>query len=119
LRKKNKPKPRKPTIDEFLSYRPIRNDFEWTTDENGLIHITVPKFHSDLGRKFCKLLRRDETISADMDEVGSLVWKHCDGRNTVADILKILEDEYPGQKDLDQRLFLFIQQMGQLRYISY
>ena len=37
----------------------------------------------------------------------------------VADILEILEEEYPGQKDLDQWLFLFIQQMGQLHYLTY
>jgi hypothetical protein len=119
LQKKSKPKPRKPTIDEFLTFRPRRNDFEWSTDEKGLVHITVPKFHSNLGKKFCKLLRREEVMTADMDELGSVVWKHSDGRNTVADILQILEKEFPGQENLDQRLFLFIQQMGQLQYLTY
>ena len=119
MQRKNKTQPRKPTVDEFLTFRPKRNDFNWTTDEKGLVHITVPKFHSELGKKFCRLLRKDQMISADMDELGSLVWKYSDGSNTVADILRILEKEFPDQQNLDQRLFLFIQQMGQLYYLSY
>jgi len=119
LPKKDKTKPWKPTVEEFLNYRPRRLDFKWTTDKQGLVHITVPKFQSNLGKKFCLLLRKDQMITADMDNLGSLVWKHCDGTNMVADILKILEKEFPDKHDLDQRLFLFIQQMGQLRYLTY
>ena len=116
---RSKEKPSKPTVEEFLTYVPRRLDFQWTEDEDGLVHITVPKFESDIGKKFCKLLKKDQEITADMDALGSLVWKQCDGTKTVADILKILEGEFSDQKGLDQRLFLFIQQMGQLHYIIY
>jgi len=54
-----------------------------------------------------------------MDKLGSLVWKNCDGRKTVKDILNLLEKEFPDEKNIDQRLFLFIQQMGSLNYIIY
>jgi len=97
----------------------VRNDFEWNTDECGLVHIMVPKFESNIGKKFCTLLRKDQMITANLDELGSEVWKHCDGRNTVSDILNILQKRFSDQKDLDQRLFLFIQQMGQLHYLTY
>jgi len=54
-----------------------------------------------------------------MDALGSLVWHNCDGNRTVKDILKILEKEFSDQSDLEQRLFLFIQQMGMLYYLDY
>ncbi len=116
---KNKQKYRKPTVDEFLAYIPRRRDFKWTTDKDGFVHITVPKFESKIGKKFCSLLRKKQMITADMDALGSLVWHKCDGNRTVKDILKILEKEFSDQTDLEQRLFLFIQQMGMLYYLEY
>jgi hypothetical protein len=116
---KSKQTNRKPSISEFLSYIPVRANYEWSVDEEGLVHIKVPKFQSNLGKKLCRLVRRKETFTADMDRLGSLVWLHCDGKNNVEDILQVLEKEYSDEKDLDQRLFLFLQQMKNLNYISY
>ena len=116
---KSKTKQRKPTIEEFLTYKPIKRDFKWTIDEQGLVHITVPKFTSSIGKKFCSLLKKDQVLIADMDAVGSTVWLNCDGTKTVEDILNILKKKFPDQKNIDQRLFLFIQQMGQLHYLIY
>jgi coenzyme PQQ synthesis protein D (PqqD) len=118
MKDKEKKDPR-PTAEEFLQFTPIRSDFEWYSDENNLVHIKVPKFTSNIGKKFCSLLRKEQLITADMDVIGSLIWKRCDGKTTVALILKELEKEFPDQKEIDQRLFLFIQQMGQLGYLLY
>jgi len=115
---KSKAEKRKPTIDEFLSFIPVRAGYEWKVDNEGLVHITVPKFHSSLGKRFCKLIRRKDSFTADMDRLGSIVWLHCDGRNSVKDILDELKKEYDEQ-DLDQRLFLFLQQMRNLNYLQF
>ena len=109
---------RKPTRDEFLSYIPKRAEYEWTVDEKGLVHIQVPKFQSDIGKRFCRAIRRENTFTADMDELGSMVWKHCDGNHSVKDILEILKDHFGEEENLDQRLFLFIQQMNNLNYLK-
>jgi hypothetical protein len=119
LQTKNKQINKKPTVEEFLRFKPLRLDFEWSIDEKGQVQITVPKFKSTIGKKFCSLLKKDQMIIANMDHLGSLVWTNCDGIKTVADILKILERTFPNESDLDQRLFLFIQQMGQLHYLVY
>ena len=116
---KSKADQRKPTIDEFLSFIPVRADYEWMVDDEGLVHITVPKFHSALGKRFCQLIRRENSFTADMDRLGSIVWLHCDGRNSVKDILDVLKKEYDDEKDLGQRLFLFLQQMRNLNYLQF
>jgi len=117
LLKNKKSKPRLPTIDEMLRFRPKRGDFEWSTNEEGLVEIKVPKFHSNFGKSFCNVIRKDNTFCAKMDKIGSIVWKNCDGKNSVKDILTILEKEFPKEENIDNRLFLFLQQMSGLHYI--
>ena len=122
MRIKNKEKQEKyrlPTVEEFLQYRPRRLDFEWSTNEEGLVEMTVPKFKGNLGKSFCKVIRKDNMFTANMDRLGSLVWKNCDGGRTVDQILEIVKKEFPEEKNVDQRLFSFIQQMGSLNYIDY
>ena len=65
------------------------------------------------------MLKRENVFTAHFDKLGSLVWSHCDGRNTVKDILDAVTKAFPDEKNIDQRLFLFIQQIGALNYIRY
>jgi len=117
LQKMNKTKPRLPTLEEMLVYRPKRADYKWVANDEGLVEIKVPKFTSGLGISFCKLIRKENTFTAHMDKVGSFVWNNCDGVNTIKDILQLLKGKFPQEKNIDQRLFLFIQQMNNLHYI--
>ena len=108
-----------PTVEEFLGYLPKRLDFEWSTDDTGLVTIVVPKFTGKVGKSLTKLLKRDNTFSSQLDKLGSTVWKQCDGTKTVQEILEIAVKEFPSEKNLDQRLFLFLQQLKSLGYITY
>ncbi|ENO12503.1 Coenzyme PQQ synthesis protein D (PqqD) [Thermoplasmatales archaeon SCGC AB-539-C06] len=122
MRIKNKEKQEKyrlPTVEEFLRYRPRRLDFEWSTNVEGLVEMIVPKFKGNLGKSFCKVIRKENMFTANMDRLGSLVWKNCDGERTVGQILEIVKKEFPEEKNTDQRLFSFIQQMESLNYIDY
>jgi len=122
LRIKNKEKQEKyrlPTVEKFLQYRPRRLGFEWSTNAEGLVEMTVPKFKGNLGKSFCKVIRKENMFTANMDRLGSIVWKNCDGERTVGQILEIVKKEFPEEKNMDQRLFSFIQQMGSLNYIDY
>jgi hypothetical protein len=119
LRRKNKTKYRPPTIDEFLQFIPKRLDFEWTTNQEGLVSLKVPKFNSNLGTTFCKIIRKDQNFTANMDKIGSAVWKNCDGKKTVKQILAKIKKEFPKEENIDQRLILFFQQMRNLNYIDY
>ena len=120
LRKKNKQQHRHlPTVDEFLQLRPKRLEFEWHTNEEERVRIKVPKFKRNFGKSFCKIIRKDDTFIANLDKLGSIVWKNCDGKNTVKQILEIIKKEFPKQENIDQRLFLFLQQMNGLNYIDF
>jgi len=81
--------------------------------------ITVPKFTSNFGKSFCKVLKRDNTFKANLDKLGSTIWKQCEGTKTVKEILEVVTKEFPDGKNIDQRLFLFLQQLRALGYIVY
>ena len=117
--RKTKPKPRLPTKDEFLALRPQRCDFEWYIDDDNKVVIKVPKFQRDIGKKVCKVLKKENTFDARMDDIGSLVWQYIDGRKTVQDVLNQLIKTFPGQKNIDNRLILFLQQMQNLNYLTF
>ena len=119
MRKKNKEKPRLPTVEEMLQFQPKRADFQWETNKEGLVQIKVPKFKSNFGISFCKLIKKENVFIANMDKLGSTIWQRCDGKTTLKDMLKVLKKEFPKEKNIDQRLFLFIQQMIGLNYIDY
>ena len=116
--KNKKQKNRPPTAEEMLRFRPKRLDFEWSTNDEGLVEIKVPKFNSNFGKSFCKVIRKDNIFCAKMDKIGSLVWENSNGKKSVKDILNILEKKFPKQENLDNRLFLFLQQMYSLNYIA-
>ena len=118
LLRKNKRKSRLLTVEEMLLFIPKRVDYEWSTNDEGLVEIKVPKFTSNFGKSFCKVIKKDNKFTANMDKIGSIVWKNCDGRNSVKDILELLKKEFPKQGNIDQRLFLFLQQMYSLHYIE-
>ena len=86
-----KQKHRPPTVEEMLQFKPKRLDFEWFTDEEGLVGLKVPKFKSRFGKYFCKLIKKDNKFAAKMDKIGSTVWQECDGKKSVKDILEILK----------------------------
>ncbi len=113
-----KVKPRLPTQEEFLAYRPKRCEFEWFIDDEQKVVIKVPKFQREIGKKVCKVLKKGNTFNARMDDIGSLVWQNIDGNKTVRDVLKLLEKQFPDQKNIDQRLILFLQQMQHLNYLT-
>ena len=119
LIRKNKPKHRLPTTEEFLQFRPKRAEYEWSTNKEGLIEIKVPKFTSNFGQSFCKVIKKDNIFTANMDKLGTIVWKNSDGEKSVKDILKIIKKEFPKEENIDQRLILFLQQMLSLRYIEF
>lgn len=120
LKKKNKQKRAYlPTVEEFLTYVPVRKDYEWFVNQEGLVQIKIPKFTGSFGKSFLKVIKKDDKFTANMDKIGSLVWKNCDGKNNVKDILDVLKKEFPKEDEIDQRLFLFLQQMKALNYLTY
>ena len=108
-----------PTTEEFNKFIPVRLDFNWSINKKGFVVIEVPKFTSKIGKSFCKLIKKNNTFSANLDKMGTIVWKNCDGKHSVKNLLDFLKKEFPNEENIDQRLYLFLQQMKNLNYIIF
>lgn len=65
------------------------------------------------------MLRKENTFEAHLDNLGSAIWSSCDGTRLVKDILAEITKQFPEEKNIDQRLFLFLQQLKALNYLTY
>jgi hypothetical protein len=78
-------------IKNLLEFIPVRN-YEW--NEKDLVTVKVPRFRSRLGRKFCRLLKKESTFNVNLDKQSSYTWKLCNGKRTVKEIGDLLKEEF-------------------------
>lgn len=69
---------------------PVRRDrFEERAD--GGVTVFVPRFTSAFARRFVLPLFARPEFRVQLDDIGSAVWRACDGRATVTEIVAALE----------------------------
>ena len=89
--------------------KPVWNA-EWF-EEDGLVKIKIPKFMGKVGKWLCNTLKKPDYFTVDLDEIGSLVWKKCDGEKNVGMILKEIKEsmgERFEKEDMKKRCYLFL-----------
>lgn len=98
---------------------PVQN-MEWETRENGLVSLLKPKFKNPLLAKYLLPRLKNPYYRVKLDEVGTCVWKQCNGENSVKEIAEILYQEF-GQKlePVHDRLSLFLQSLERNQFIKY
>lgn len=74
-----------------LDMIPVRI-LEW--EEKETVIVKAPRFKSYLGKKFGKLVKKEPTYNINLDKVGSVAWKLCDGERTVRAIGKALLEKF-------------------------
>jgi hypothetical protein len=111
--RKRKKEPEGPQIarSEFLQVKPLRNpELKWEKDEEGKITIILPltqpketpeeKETKEAPKpkrrkiKFFPEFSGPRQKKFQLDDVGSIVWDLCDGKNTMKDIVEYLNNEY-------------------------
>ncbi len=79
---------------------------------DGRVAVLVPKFTSPLARKLLVPLLAKPDIRMQLDELGSRIWKACDGHTTVAALTDAVHGQVGGDAgDVRQRVHLFLRQL--------
>lgn len=86
--------------------------------ENNLVIVQTPKFYGKLGKALCRMIRRSPYINLNLDDLGSFVWKKCDGKHTVDDIFHELQAWFQEEK-LEDRLVQFLYDLDKNGLVSY
>ncbi len=97
-----------------------RRDQEWIDTEEGLVKILIPRYgRSRLGRWVAGRLSRPN-IPVRLDEVGSSVWRACDGIATVQEIASTVEARFGDRiAPVHERLGKFFAALERGRFIRW
>ncbi|MBN2426101.1 MAG: PqqD family protein [Calditrichaceae bacterium] len=102
----------------FKEIVPIRR-FEWEEDKKtGRITILRPKFESAFCKKYLLPFFKNKFFKIKLDELGSIVWKNCDGKNSVEGIKAVTQKTFNQDiEKIDERLKKFILQLHREKFV--
>lgn len=114
LEKKNKKK------KNYLDYIPRRSQkIEWQQKENGLVQIIIYR-DSLLEKIVRKLFFTPDKYKVDLDEIGSFVWLHIDGKKTIYEIGQLMKDQFRDEAEpLYERLIQFMNTLNNNKFIEF
>lgn len=101
----------------FLGCRPIRR-LEWHEEDGRAIVLRPRLGESKIGRKLAHMLGFPD-YRIRLDELGTAVWKWCDGKSTASEIAAKMKGQFGSKVDpAEERLQTFILQMSRARMIE-
>ena len=90
-------------------YREVSTpETEFYEDETGIVTLTKEwtGFYNRIAQRF---FHRPRVSHIDLDGYGSFIWKLIDGKRTVYDISRKLDEAYPGMEESLPRLIKFLE----------
>jgi hypothetical protein len=82
-----------PRMKRILTIYPVRNRVKCEEEDDKIILI-YPKDFSGVENWLHKRIGGPDVIKRPLDEVGSKIWRMCDGKHTVNDICSELDEIY-------------------------
>jgi hypothetical protein len=94
----------------FGTVRP-RRLLEWSEEDGRCVLLRPRLGPSRLGRRAARLFD-DPHYRIRLDDVGSLIWKACDGHTSLADIVGRMREAFgPRVEPADERLATFVRRL--------
>ena len=104
--------------DSALNYQP-RRLLEWREDHAGQAVLLRPKLGRSRLARWCSKHLQNPYYRIRLDDIGTLVWKSCDGSTTLTSILQSMREHFgPGVEPAEERLWRFLQTMRRSRLIE-
>ena len=106
--------------EELLRLKPVRNPYlKWKKSETGEVVITLELKKTKRTSFLSKLFPTPKEKRISLDKIGTFVWDRCDGKHTVEQIAKELQDEYKMMRqEAEISLTSFLQQLSKKRFIG-
>ncbi|MCC6730705.1 MAG: PqqD family protein [Chthonomonadales bacterium] len=112
-----------PPVDrqEVMRLRPVRNPaIEWDAGESGEALLSIPRRSDRVGRAMGFLVRLPEARGVQLDEVGTFVWRLCDGGHTVEGIVKATSQHYKlNRREVEVSVTTYLQMLTQRNFVGW
>lgn len=80
--------------ENYLERIPLQSDkLNWSEDGKGIVTLEIEN-KGFINRVFQKLLKKPKISYIHLDELGSFVWKKIDGKKSVLEIGKEVEEKF-------------------------
>lgn len=105
--------------EAILATIPIRNpEVMWEENKSGRVRIKVER--KDILYSIIKALTGKVRIDKiPLDRYGSFVWKHIDGKTTIAVIQERLKEEYEEIENLEERTMNYLEALKEHQFVLF
>ena len=107
---------------DFLGLVPEQCVEKTTEDEQGHVVLLVPRFRSGpLSRWLQPRIPEERAhFRVRLEERGSWVWRQCDGRRTVGEMVAGFAEEFPAESgQVAERVCQFVYQLADNRFVAF
>lgn len=80
-------------LDEWLEIVPQKN-CDYVENSNGNYVLQMPKSDNAILMKVINSFSKSPFYKIKLDDRGSFIWEHCDGKNSIRQICRLLEDKF-------------------------
>ena len=107
--------------EAVLRLRPVRNTaIQWQENEHGEAELTIPYRKDRLARIVAFLVHLPEARKVLLDEVGTYVWRMCDGNHTVEAIVRAMIKEYKmNRAEVEASVARYLQMLAERRFVGF
>ncbi|NLI01628.1 MAG: PqqD family protein [Chthonomonadales bacterium] len=110
-----------PDRGALMGLRPVRNDaITWEENESGEAELSIPYRKDRFAKAVAFLVHLPEARRVQLDEVGTFVWKLCDGSNTVEGIVRAMTKHYKmNRAEVEASVGRYLQMLAERRFIGF
>ena len=104
-----------------MKLRPVRND-AIVLQENaaGEAELNIPYRKDRIARAIAFVVHLPEARKVQLDEVGTFVWKLCDGEHTVDGIVRAMTVHYKmNRAEVEASVGRYLQMLAERRFIGF
>lgn len=101
----------------ILDAIPVCNEGVVTTWKGECAELAFPRFKHAWMRRIFLPKGMSSHIHVTLEEKGSAVWRLIDGQKTVAEIVSLLENAYPDEREYASRIVAYIMQLQKDRFV--
>jgi hypothetical protein len=108
-------KPPRLSRDVSFATIPVRNELlEYEEDEQGLVSVKIPRKDTRWVKAMSKIMYVPASRVISLDEIGSYVWRMCDGKTTVKELIDDFRTKYKlSRKEAEIFMVTFLRTLTQ------